>query len=42
MKRNAETGELEEFHSPALQDDLPEEEEVGKGEAVELPCGDDY
>ena len=26
MKRNPETGELEEFHSHKLQDDLPEEE----------------
>ena len=42
MKRNVATGELEEFRSPALQDDLPEEEEIGKGEAIELPCGDDY
>ena len=26
MKRNPETGEMEEFHSHKLQDDLPEEE----------------
>ena len=28
MKKNAETGELEVFHSQALADDLPSEDEV--------------
>ena len=28
MKRNPETGEMEEFHSDALKDDLPEEEQA--------------
>lgn len=40
MKRNPVTGQMEEFHSPALQDDLPEEE-VESAE-VEVPIGDDY
>ena len=32
MKKNAETGEMEKFESPALKDDLPEEEqEEGAG-----------
>ena len=41
MKRNPETGEMEEFHSDALKDDLPEEET--EQAEIELPCGgDDY
>ena len=40
MKKNKETGELEEFHSTALQDDLPDEEE--ETVEIEIPCGDDY
>ena len=40
MKRNPVTGEMEEFHSPALKDDLPEEE-AAEGE-VFVPTGDDY
>ena len=40
MKRNAVTGEMEEFHSHALQDDLPDEEE--ETAEVEVPTGDDY
>ena len=33
-------GEMEEFHSHALQDDLPSEEE--EEAVVEIPVGDDY
>ena len=33
-------GEMEEFHSQALQDDLPSEEE--EEAVVEIPVGDDY
>ena len=40
MKRNPVTGEMEEFHSHALQDDLPDEE--AETAEVELPVGDDY
>ena len=40
MKRNPLTGEMEEFHSHKLQDDLPEEE--AEEAEVELPIGDDY
>ena len=40
MKRNPLTGEMEEFHSHKLQDDLPEEE--AEEAEVELPVGDDY
>ena len=40
MKRNPVTGKLEEFHSRALQDDLPDEE--AETAEVELPVGDDY
>ena len=38
MKRNPITGEMEQFHSEKLKDDLPEEEE--ETAEVELPCGD--
>ena len=40
MKRNPETGEMEEFHSHKLQDDLPDEEE--EEAEIEIPVGDDY
>ena len=40
MKRNPVTGEMEEFHSSALQDDLPEEEE--ESAQIDVPIGDDY
>ena len=40
MKRNPATGKLEEFHSAALQDDLPDEEE--ETAQIEVPVGDDY
>ena len=40
MKKNPLTGEMEEFHSHKLQDDLPEEE--AEEAEVELPVGDDY
>ena len=40
MKKNPETGEMEEFHSHKLQDDLPEEEE--EEAEIEIPVGDDY
>ena len=40
MKRNPVTGEMEEFHSEKLKDDLPEEE-AEEGE-IEIPVGDDY
>jgi NACalpha-BTF3-like transcription factor len=40
MKRNPVTGEMEEFHSEKLKDDLPEEE-AEEGE-IEVPVGDDY
>ena len=40
MKRNPLTGEMEEFHSHKLQDDLPEEE-AAEGDVV-VPTGDDY
>ena len=40
MKRNPETGEMEEFHSHKLQDDLPEEE--AEEAEIEIPVGDDY
>ena len=33
-------GEMEEFHSEKLKDDLPDEEQ--ETAEVELPCGDDY
>ena len=44
MKRNPETGEMEEFHSHKLQDDLPsEEEEDGDVDVADMGCGvDDY
>ena len=32
----------QEFHSEKLKDDLPDEEVLGEGEEIELPCGDDY
>ena len=35
-----ETGEMEEFHSEKLKDDLPSEEEESCD--VQLPTGDDY
>ena len=34
------TGEMEEFHSEKLKDDLPSEEEESCD--VQLPTGDDY
>lgn len=40
MKKNPVTGEMEEFHSRALQDDLPDEE--AETAEVEVPVGDDY
>eukprot|EP01043_Picozoa_sp_COSAG02_P048642 COSAG02_NODE_4798_length_4965_cov_8.333950_6_plen_523_part_00 len=40
MKRNPVTGEMEEFHSEKLKDDLPEEE--AESCEVEIPVGDDY
>lgn len=40
MKRNPVTGKMEEFHSHALQDDLPEEE--SETAEIEVPVGDDY
>ena len=40
MKRNPVTGEMEEFHSHKLKDDLPEEE-AETGDVV-IPTGDDY
>jgi len=40
MKKNPVTGEMEEFHSEALQDDLPEEEQ--EDAEIEIPVGDDY
>ena len=40
MKKNPVTGEMEEFHSDALKDDLPEEEQA-EGDVV-IPTGDDY
>lgn len=40
MKRNPVTGEMEEFHSEKLKDDLPEEELESC--EVEIPVGDDY
>eukprot|EP01043_Picozoa_sp_COSAG02_P031627 COSAG02_NODE_2073_length_9931_cov_12.650020_7_plen_528_part_00 len=40
MKRNPATGEMEEFHSEKLKDDLPEEEMESC--EVEIPVGEDY
>lgn len=40
MKRNPVTGEMEEFHSEKLKDDLPEEEMESC--EVEIPVGEDY
>ena len=40
MKKNPVTGEMEEFHSDALKDDLPEEEQAE--DDVVIPTGDDY
>ena len=40
MKRNPETGEMEEFHSHKLKDDLPDEE--AEEAEIEIPVGDDY
>ena len=40
MKKNAETGEMEKFESPALKDDLPQEE--AEEAEIEIPVGDDY
>ena len=40
MKRNPVTGEMEEFHSEKLKDDLPDEE--AESCEVEIPVGDDY
>ena len=40
MKKNPETGEMEEFHSDALKDDLPDEE--AEEAEIEIPVGDDY
>jgi hypothetical protein len=44
MKRNKETGEMEAFHSEALQDDLPSEEEEQAGvDLADMGCAaDDY
>ena len=39
-RKNPITGEMEEFHSHKLQDDLPEEE-AAEGDVV-IPTGDDY
>ena len=39
-RKNPVTGEMEEFHSHALQDDLPEEEQ--EDAEIEIPVGDDY
>ena len=40
MKKNPVTGEMEEFHSDALKDDLPDEEQ--EDAEIEIPVGDDY
>jgi hypothetical protein len=40
MKNNPITGEMEEFHSEKLKDDLPAEE--AETAEIEIPVGDDY
>ena len=43
MKKNPITGEMEKFESPALQDDLGDEDVDGEIDVADMGCGaDDY